>query len=506
MKHRVGRAGLRVAVVLLSFGLGVVHTAPASGQLTTVSKTAALQVDADNDIQISPGDTLRYTVTISGTANAIAFGDPIPDPNTALVVGTVTTSQGTVLSGNTAGDTQVGVNVGNLSNSSATITFDVTIDNPLPAGVEQVGDQGGVGCDVCGGGIPTDDPSTATANDATLTAVVAAPIIAATKTAALQVDADGDTNVSPGDTLRYTVMVTNSGNQDALAVFLDGIPDPNTALVVGSVATTFGTVASGNNAGETAVAVDLTNLAAAGGMATITFDATIVNPLPAGVTQVGDQGAIACSNCTTQQIPTDDPATMTPSDPTLTPVVSAPNVSATKAVTLPGSSTPALLVISGSVLQYTVVVTNSGNQDAAAVVFFDQPASGTTLLVGSVTTTLGVVVSGNNPGDTVVAVQIPTLGGGGGTATIMYQTQVDTLAAGTSVQLENQGSVTGANFSPTVTDNPNTPAANDPTVVVAIGPAPAPVLGSFGFAFAVILLVGVAAVRMRRASSDGRAE
>jgi hypothetical protein len=149
-----------------------------------------------------------------------------------------------------------------------------------------------------------------------------------------------------------------------------------------------------------------------------------------------------------------------------------------------------------------VVITNSGNQDAAAVVFFDQPAAGNSLLVGSVTTTLGVVVSGNNPGDTAVAVQIPTLGGGGGTATITYLTQVDPLPMGTSVRLENQGSVTGANFSPTVTDNPNTPAVNDPTAVVAIGPAPAPVLDTLGMLLAIAVLAGIAALSLRRGGAQ----
>jgi uncharacterized repeat protein (TIGR01451 family) len=292
---------------------------------------------------------LRYTVTISdtGTSNTVVFADAIPDPNTTLVAGSVTTSQGSVISGNTAGDTVVGVNVGTINNSSATITFDVTIKNPLPVGVNIVGDQGGVSCDVCGGGIPTDDPGTATANDPTLVAVAALP-----------------------------------------------------------------------------------------------------------------------------------------------------NVTATKQVA------PTGLVKGGDTLTYTVVITNNGNQDAGGVTLADPPPAGSTLVVGSVTTSAGVVLSGNNTGDTAVVVQIPTLAGGGGNATITFQAQVNTVTAGAAVTLANQGTVSGANFPPTVTDDPGTAAANDPTVNFAVGAAPAPALDNIGLLLSIIVLAGVAALGMRRVAGD----
>ncbi|MBS1796884.1 MAG: cadherin-like domain-containing protein, partial [Acidobacteria bacterium] len=60
------------------------------------------------------------------------------------------------------------------------------------------------------------------------------PAVTATKTAALQTDANGNGAVNPGDTLRYTVTVTNGGTDAAGVNFSDTI-DANTTLVPGSL-------------------------------------------------------------------------------------------------------------------------------------------------------------------------------------------------------------------------------------------------------------------------------
>ena len=76
-----------------------------------------LVVDADGDGVPSPGDTLLYTVVVRNDGNAAAAGLQFTDaldPNTTLVVGSVQTSQGTVTTGNNAGNTGVGVNLGTI--------------------------------------------------------------------------------------------------------------------------------------------------------------------------------------------------------------------------------------------------------------------------------------------------------------------------------------------------------------------------------------------------------
>ena len=74
---------------------------------------------------------------------------------------------------------------------------------------------------------------TATLSEITTTA----PTVAATKIDTQILDSDGDTRVDPGDRVRYTVTVTNSGNQ-ALAVDVTDTVDSNTTLVPGSVSST----------------------------------------------------------------------------------------------------------------------------------------------------------------------------------------------------------------------------------------------------------------------------
>ena len=60
------------------------------------------------------------------------------------------------------------------------------------------------------------------------------PALTATKADALFTDVDGDTQVDPGDTLSYTVTLTNTGT-DGLGVTFSDTLDANTTLVGGSV-------------------------------------------------------------------------------------------------------------------------------------------------------------------------------------------------------------------------------------------------------------------------------
>ena len=60
--------------------------------VVTASKTDALVIDGDGDLQADPGDTLEYTVTINAAgedATGVTFTDTV-DPNTAFVGGSLT--------------------------------------------------------------------------------------------------------------------------------------------------------------------------------------------------------------------------------------------------------------------------------------------------------------------------------------------------------------------------------------------------------------------------------
>ncbi len=116
-------------------------------------KTASVYTDTDGDGAPSPGDVLLYEVTIKNNGIVPATGVTFSDnpPYTTLLTGTVQSSRGTVTIGNAPGDTEVFVDVGEIGTilappSSVVISFQVTIDNPLPAKATQVENRGVVDC------------------------------------------------------------------------------------------------------------------------------------------------------------------------------------------------------------------------------------------------------------------------------------------------------------------------------------------------------------------------
>lgn len=141
--------------------------------------------------------------------------------------------------------------------------------------------------------------------------------LTATKDAALLVDLDGDGRVDPGDTVLYTVVLTNPA--DALAVSAQAVMfsdtlDPWSALVVGSVTTSQGTVVVGNSGGDAAIEIAVGSIAD-GGEVTITFAAVVAPGIPATVMSISNQGSAMGANVDTT--PTADPAV---GGPTMTPI------------------------------------------------------------------------------------------------------------------------------------------------------------------------------------------
>ncbi len=206
-----------------------------------------------------------------------------------------------------------------------------------------------------------------------VSAVVLAPAVRATKSATLAVDADGDGVPSPGDTLEYTVVISNSGTGPAQGMVFSDTPDLNTSLIAGSVdisACPGCLVTSGNSPGDTTVGVNIGSLAP-GAAVRIYFRVTIGTD---GFTSVANQGTVGGTNF--GSLLTDDPDTPTPSDPTITPVtIEPPNLTITKF-----GPTEATV---GSPLTYTGTLTNTSDSTAYNVVLVDYLPSGVSFLSSS---------------------------------------------------------------------------------------------------------------------------
>ena len=159
----------------------------------------------------------------------------------------------------------------------------------------------------------TGDLTSSLGNSGPATASLSVQIVAvsATKTDAIQGD-DGDGLADPGETIRYTVVVSNDAGRASPALAFSDVPDATTTLVAGSVTTTQGTVTEGNGSGDSAVAIDVGPLAASASV-TITLDVTVDGPIPDGVTEVCNQGTVTG---TLAAVGTDDPDTAGTADAT----------------------------------------------------------------------------------------------------------------------------------------------------------------------------------------------
>jgi uncharacterized repeat protein (TIGR01451 family) len=289
-----------------------------------LSKSDVLVVDADGDGFPSPGDTLAYELVLTNRGGQVATGIELTDrvdANTSLVVGSVQASQGEVLEGNMPGDTGVRIVVGNLErDATATFSFQVVIADPLPAGIVTVSNQARVtGSNFAP--VLSDDPSTDARNDATVTAVTAAPLLVVSKRDFLYDDADGDDEVGPGDTVFYMIQVQNIGNTAAANVLVTDTPDEQTTLLAGRVQVTHGEVVSGNSLTDTTVQVRLDELPS-NTTASIGF---LVKVKPTAGNSLLNQATTQFTNPNdaAQSVITvlsDDPDTPVVGDPTVTPV------------------------------------------------------------------------------------------------------------------------------------------------------------------------------------------
>jgi uncharacterized repeat protein (TIGR01451 family) len=143
-----------------------------------------------------------------------------------------------------------------------------------------------------------------------------------TKRAYLFQDADADDAVSPGDTLFYEIRMINTGAGGALQLRLEDRPDPNTSLRPGSVSVLGGVVVQGNGAADAQVVVTLDPLPA-GAAAAVSFQVSVASA--PGIRQLHNQAWVSMvdeAGHPMGQAPfgSDDPATASPHDPTMTPL------------------------------------------------------------------------------------------------------------------------------------------------------------------------------------------
>ena len=176
-------------------------------------KTDALVGVQDGEVNL--GDTVRYTVVLSNVILApttsqvfdVVFTSNV-DPNSKLIVGSVTTSAGVILEGNTTGDMSVHVQIDDIQEGfSDTVTYDVLVSTCAESlycqGFYNYSYEGGLGVI----GFPTDDPDLPGAGDPTGTLLVCDSIWVNLSDATAGKGPMDPTN--PGDVIKYTLTIDN---------------------------------------------------------------------------------------------------------------------------------------------------------------------------------------------------------------------------------------------------------------------------------------------------------
>ncbi len=276
------------------------------------------------------------------------------------------------------------------------------------------------------------------------------PSLSVTKTDALFLDRDGDARADPGDFIEYTVVIANTGEQEATNVVFTDTPDANTTLRAMSVSAPGAIVSQGNGPGDTAVEVTFGALPG-GGSATLTFQVEIDQPFPIAPPLVCNQGAVIADGSITvatedATVPGTPDSPGEPAEETCTDIDAEPELNAT--LIAEGND-----LRPGDILTYTVTITNSGDQDASNVVLTDMLDANTTLVASSVTTSQGMIVQDN----TAVAVEVGTLAGNGGTATIIFQVIINQPFSANTDEVCDQALIMADNHANVLTDAVCTP-------------------------------------------------
>ncbi|MCC7142305.1 MAG: DUF11 domain-containing protein, partial [Candidatus Eisenbacteria bacterium] len=322
----------------------------ASAPVLGASSKAVTDIDGHN---VSPGDSLRYVLSIRNTGDMNATSVVVRDTlDTDIASVTGITGSGSLAAGPPKVITW---NVGTLNaGATASRQFDGELSFPLDHGTTVLNRAA----------VTSGQTSSVLTNQLTSTVVAAPLFTASTKSAS---DLSG-APLRPGDTVAYSLTIRNTGDMNATGV-----------TVLDTLATQF-TGASAISGGGTydagppaTIAWSLGNIAA-GAQQVLTYNATLDTPIDHG-TAITNRAGVA-------------------SDQTGSVLTSTSSLSITSA---PSFSTDSKgwedinggLLQAGDIIEYTLTIPNTGDMNATGVVVTDvfpahlTYAAGTTTLNGA---------------------------------------------------------------------------------------------------------------------------
>ncbi len=330
----------------------------------------------------------------------------------------------------------------------------------------------------------TDGTPTVTDFQDAFTVTTAAPTLTFTKNVYDVTTSSIGTSAHPGDVLRYTITINNTGVVDAtnftLSDDLDNFNNPAMFVPNTLAVTTIPSGAvnasspTGGSKGTGLVSISNLNVAA-GNSITIVYTVQLVPVIDSG-TVVLNQAQIASPTIVTQY--SDDPNTANANDPTHTTITSAPKFQIYKtSADLTGSAT---ILLPGDELQYTITVKNIGDENAINALLKDQIPANTSYVPGSTTLNGMTLADVNNASplqnglliyssaDTTAGhMPADSSASTSNVATITFIVKINAgVVSGTVIS--NQGFLTGSGagsgpFNEVPSDDPGTAVLNDPT-------------------------------------------
>jgi len=318
---------------------------PTRFTITSRARLVVLKRDADdNGGALLPGETVTWTVTVENTGDAPADGVVLTDALDNRLAFVSADSGGTFAAGTVRFPSFT-----LLPGPPRAFRFTTRVASPL-ANNTTIDNQAAV-TSPSADAVVSDDPDTAAALDPTRIVITSRPVLD-TSTKAV-VDVDGDGVFRPGDRVRYTIVVENTGSEDAAGVVVtDVVPAELTAL----------TAAGASVAGQTVTFA--VGALPVGARRTFVIEGILRRPLDNGVV-VANQASIAATGLT--PTPTDDPATAAVDDPTRFTVTSQPRLVLEKTVVDDNGG----VVEPGDLLRWSIAVRNVGDRTATALTIRD---------------------------------------------------------------------------------------------------------------------------------------
>ena len=458
----------------------------------------------------TPGDTLRYRLYVENLSDTPLSGFSIVDEldrlnaDPSFQAGTLNVV--TLPAGADAGNTDANggaagtglLDIRNLSlgaaGDSVLIEFEVLLA-PVLANASYASNQSQLTYNDLPIALSDDpnvngaaDPNVADDEDPTRILVQSTPAFRVEKVSSYLT---GNPNVLlAGELLRYTITVRNTGTDNATGVaIVDQVP-ANTTYVAGSTMLNGSAVADAAGGGSPLIdgipvnapedpTAGVMNAGVADNLATITFDVTVYPDAPDG-TVISNQAFVSAADQGIADVPSDDPRTELPDDPTRDVVGNYPLLFAPKSAALEVDLGSPGIVDPGDVLRYTITIYNNGTVPATAANLTDMVPANTTYVADSVTLNglpVGQPDNGMFPLATGIPVSsvdltppLPAVGEGvltpGQSAVVQFDLRVnDDAVPGTLIT--NQAVVGSVEMPDVLTDGDGNPATGpEPTVVV----------------------------------------